>query len=141
MTNSLNNFKTFLIAINKPKGIICTHKDEHNRKRVFDLIPSKSLNLIKDKLHSVGRLDYNSQGLLLITNNSKIKHFLESPKNKITRVYKVKVQGQVNSELINKIKKGTTVKNIVYKVNSIKAINYFYFITILLVKNIFNISS
>ncbi len=122
MTNSLNNFKTFLIAINKPKGIICTHKDEHNRKRVFDLIPSKSLNLIKDKLHSVGRLDYNSQGLLLITNNSKIKHFLESPKNKITRVYKVKVQGQVNSELINKIKKGTTVKNIVYKVNSIKAI-------------------
>ena len=115
-----NSFKTMLIAINKPKGIICTHKDELNRKKVFDLIPKKSLNLIKGKLHSVGRLDYNSQGILLLTNNTKIKHYLESPKSKIIRIYKVKVQGKVSLDLINKIKKGTKIKKFNYKVVSIK---------------------
>ena len=65
--------KTTLIAINKPRGIICTHNDEYNRRKVFDLIPKKSLKIIDGKLHSIGRLDYNSQGLLLLTNNTKIK--------------------------------------------------------------------
>jgi len=122
LKNNLGNIKTFLIAINKPKGVICTHKDERNRKKVFDLIPSKTLSLAEGKLHSVGRLDYNSQGLLLITNNSKIKHYLESPKNKIKRVYKVKIQGKINSELITKIKNGTLINRIPYKVVSIKVI-------------------
>ena len=80
--------KTILVALNKPKGFICTHKDEFNRKRAIDLIPKKTFQTIKGKIHSVGRLDYNSQGLLLLTNNTKIKHYLESPSNKIIRIYK-----------------------------------------------------
>ena len=114
--------KTPLIAINKPRGVICTHKDEFNRRRVFDLIPKKTLNVIEGKLHSIGRLDYNSQGLLLLTNDTKIKHYLESPKNKISRIYKVRVQGEINKDILNKIKKGIKIKNIIYKVTSIKLI-------------------
>ncbi len=114
--------KTTLIAINKPRGVICTHKDEFNRRRVFDLIPKKTLNVIEGKLHSIGRLDYNSQGLLLLTNDTKIKHYLESPKNKISRIYKVRVQGEINKDILNKIKKGIKIKNIIYKVTSIKLI-------------------
>ena len=79
--------KTILIALNKPKGFICTHKDEFNRKKAIDLIPKKIFQTFKGKIHSVGRLDYNSQGLLLLTNNTKIKHYLESPSNKIIRIY------------------------------------------------------
>ena len=121
--NNLENIqKTTLIAINKPRGIICTHKDEFNRRRVFDLIPKKSLSLIDGKLHSIGRLDYNSQGLLLLTNNTKIKHYLESPKNKISRVYKVRVQGNITKDILTKIKKGIKIKNFVYKVTSVKLI-------------------
>jgi len=116
------NQKTTLIAINKPRGIICTHKDEFNRRKVFDLIPKKSLHLIDGKLHSIGRLDYNSQGLLLLTNNTKIKYYLESPKNKISRIYKVRVQGNINRDIINKIKKGVKINNFIYKVTSIKLI-------------------
>ena len=61
--------KIILIAINKPKGFICTHKDDLNRKKAIDLIPKKTFQTIKGKIHYVGRLDYNSQGLLLLTNN------------------------------------------------------------------------
>ena len=65
--------KIILIALNKPKGFICTHKDEYNRRKAIDLIPKRTLKTINGKIHSVGRLDYNSQGLLLLTNNTKIK--------------------------------------------------------------------
>ena len=114
--------KTTLIALNKPRGVICTHKDEFNRRKVFDLIPKKSLKIITGKLHSIGRLDYNSQGLLLLTNNTKIKQYLESPKNRISRIYKVRVQGKINNALLIKIKKGVNINNILYKVKSIKVI-------------------
>ena len=122
-TKPVDKKKTILIALNKPKGFICTHSDEFNRRRAFDLIPKNFSKRINGKLHSVGRLDYNSQGLLLITNNTKIKHFLESPSNKIIRVYKVKVQGIVNIKTINKIKKGILINKISYKVKNIKIIN------------------
>ena len=62
-----------LLAVNKPRGIICTHNDEKNRKRIYDLIPKTFIRNIKGNLHSIGRLDFNSQGLILLTNNTKIK--------------------------------------------------------------------
>ena len=115
--------KVTLIALHKPKGFICTHKDELNRKKAIDLIPKKTLKIIYGKIHSVGRLDYNSQGLLLFTNNTKIKNYLESPSSKIIRVYKVKVQGIIDFQIIKKIKKGLIINKIKYGVKSIKVIN------------------
>jgi 23S rRNA pseudouridine2605 synthase len=115
--------KTVLLALHKPKGFICTHKDEFNRKKAIDLIPKKTLKTINGTIHSVGRLDYNSQGLLLLTNNTKIKRFLESPNNRIIRTYKVKVQGIIDNNALAKIKKGLLINKIYYKVKNIKEID------------------
>ena len=112
--------KIILIALHKPKGFICTHKDEFNRKKAIDLIPRKTLKTIHGKIHSVGRLDYNSQGLLLLTNNTRIKNYLESPSNKIIRIYKVKIQAIINLTTVEKIKRGLITNKIKYGVKSIK---------------------
>ena len=109
-----------LLAVNKPRGIICTHNDEKNRKRIYDLIPKNFIRNIKGNLHSIGRLDFNSQGLILLTNNTKIKTYLEKPSSKIIRTYKVKVQGLLTDSIIKKTKKGMYINNIFYSVKKIE---------------------
>ena len=109
-----------LLAVNKPRGIICTHNDEKNRKRIYDLIPKTFIRNIKGNLHSIGRLDFNSQGLILLTNNTKIKAYLEKPSSKIIRTYKVKVQGLLTDSIIKKTKKGMYINNIFYSVKKIE---------------------
>ena len=111
-----------LLAVNKPRGIICTHNDEKNRKRIYDLIPKTFIRNIKGNLHSIGRLDFNSQGLILLTNNTKIKTYLEKPSSKIIRTYKVKVQGLLTDSIIKKTKKGMYINNIFYSVKKIEII-------------------
>ena len=69
--------KTILIALNKPKGFICTYKDEFNRKKLL-ILYQKTFQTIKGKIHSVGRLDYTSRFFCLP--HTKIKHYLESHK-------------------------------------------------------------
>jgi 23S rRNA pseudouridine2605 synthase len=111
-----------LLAVNKPRGIICTHNDEKNRKRIYDLIPKTFIRNLKGNLHSIGRLDFNSQGLILLTNNTKIKAYLEKPSSKIIRTYKVKVQGLLTDSIIKKTKKGMYINNIFYSVKKIEII-------------------
>ena len=89
--------KKFKILIfHKPKGCITSRKDELNRPTIFDYIPKKFHHF-----HYIGRLDYNSEGLLILTENVGFKRFMELPKSKITRKYLVNVQGAVDQ---NKIK-------------------------------------
>ena len=114
-----NEFKSTIIAFNKPRGVICTHKDEKKRVKVYDFIPRKLFKESGRKIHSIGRLDYNSQGLLLLTNDKKIKSHFENPKSKILRVYKVKVQGVLEKKHIIRILEGITVNNILYDVKSL----------------------
>ena len=111
-----------ILAINKPKGIICTHNDEKNRRKIYDLVPRYISKKIKGGLHSIGRLDFNSQGLILLTNNTKIKIYLEKPSSKIIRVYKVKVQGLVTDSLLKKARKGIYIENKLYSVLRITVI-------------------
>ena len=123
-----------LLAVNKPRGIICTHNDEKNRKRIYDLIPKTFIRNIKGNLHSIGRLDFNSQGLILLTNNTKIKAYLEKPSSKIIRTYKVKVQGLLTDSIIKKTKKGMYINNIFYSVKKIEIFKKTKSYTWLLVK-------
>ena len=111
-----NNKDLAILAINKPKGIICTHNDEKNRRKIYDLVPRNISKKIRGGLHSIGRLDFNSQGLILLTNNTKIKTFLEKPSSKIIRVYKVKVQGLVTDSILKKARKGIYIENKLYSV-------------------------
>ncbi len=90
--------KIELYALNKPRGYITSKKDELNRKTVYNLLPDNKKNLI-----NIGRLDFNTEGLLLFTNNGEFKRYFELPKNKITRTYDVKVYGNISNTDIKKL--------------------------------------
>ena len=107
-----------IYIFHKPKGCLVTHNDPSNRKTIFDFINKKYSNLI-----TVGRLDYNSEGLLILTNVGQLKREFELPKNNYQREYKVKIQGKITDFIISKISKGITVKGQKYKSIEIKKIN------------------
>ena len=84
--------KVNLILFHKPKGCITSRSDEKNRTIVYDYLPKKFSHY-----HYIGRLDYNSEGLLLLTDSTAYKRKLESPKSNIKRVYIVNVIGSFNN--------------------------------------------
>jgi len=94
----------------KPIGVITTSKDPKKRKTIYDILPNTLPRVI-----SVGRLDINSEGLLLLTNNGDLARYLELPKNNLKRVYRVKVQGKVDKTKLLKLKKGVIINKIKYK--------------------------
>lgn len=93
----------------KPAGLVTSHKDEKNRATVFDNLPDNLPRVI-----SVGRLDLNSEGLLLLTNNGELSRKLELPSNGWARRYKVRVFGFVNENSLQKLQKGVVVDGIEY---------------------------
>ncbi len=109
--------KIELYALNKPRGYITSKKDELDRKTVYDLLPLDKKNLL-----TIGRLDFNTEGLLLFTNNGEHKRYFELPKNKITRTYEVKVYGNINISDIEKIEAGITINGIKHQVKQITLI-------------------
>ena len=97
----------------KPVGMICTHKDPHNRPTIFEHI--KKSGIIKEEfVMSVGRLDYNSEGLMILTNDGELARILELPLNKIQRSYRVRVYGRFSEERLVKIREGAVIKGVRY---------------------------
>jgi 23S rRNA pseudouridine2605 synthase len=94
----------------KPRGVLVTHHDPENRKTIFDDLPKKF-----EKMISIGRLDYDSEGLLLLTNNGDIKRTMELPNNNWKRTYRVRVHGRVENDIILKFKKGLKIDRMRYK--------------------------
>ena len=92
----------------KPVGLITSHKDS-SRPTVFDNLPDDMPRVI-----SVGRLDLNSEGLLLLTNNGELSRLLELPKNGWSRRYKVKVHGQVTQQKLDSVANGVTIDDVNY---------------------------
>jgi len=99
--------------LNKPRGYVCTERDPEGRKTVYELLP-ESLPMTFGHIMSVGRLDYNSEGLLLLTNDNTLKGILESPETRMPRVYRVKVHGRVTSDKINKMRSPLTIQSVNY---------------------------
>lgn len=87
------------ILLNKPKGYLSSAADPEGRKLVTDLVKGKG------KLHPVGRLDYNTEGLIILTNDGEFTNFVASSR-KIPKVYEVKVKGLPNRNAINKLRRG-----------------------------------
>jgi len=77
--------KEVFVLLNKPKGYVSTSNDERGRKTVFDLVK------FKERLFTVGRLDTNSEGLLLLTNNGELAHRLMHPRFKVAKTYRAKL--------------------------------------------------
>ncbi len=94
----------------KPVKYICSTKDNFDRKKIFDLLPN-NLN----KLISVGRLDYMSEGLILLTNNGDYSRYLEHPSSNIERTYRVCISSKIRNSDLQKINRGITIKGISYK--------------------------
>jgi pseudouridine synthase len=88
------------LVLNKPVGYITSATDPRQRKTVLDLIKEK------ERLFPVGRLDYNSSGLLLITNDGDLTYRLTHPKHHISKTYQVKVEGSPKEEQLNRLRKG-----------------------------------
>lgn len=92
--------KHIYLLMNKPKGVVTTTSDEKNRKTVIDLIK------INERIYPVGRLDYNTTGVLLLTNDGDFSNLLTHPKNNIRRLYEVKLDNPLISEDKEKLLKG-----------------------------------
>ncbi|WP_083238773.1 pseudouridine synthase [Caloranaerobacter ferrireducens] len=96
------------IALNKPEGYITTVKDQFNRPTVLDLVKS-----IKERIYPIGRLDYDTSGLLLLTNDGDLTYKLTHPKHEIEKVYIAKIKGVPTEKELNKFRKGLKIDNYV----------------------------
>ena len=94
---SAPEMRTFLL--HKPRGVVTTRSDEKGRKTVFALLREGDAHL-----SAVGRLDLATSGVLLITNDTKLSHWLTEPKNEVPRVYVVSVRGEVSEEKLTQLR-------------------------------------
>ena len=101
--------RTRLWRFHKPRGVLTTHRDPEGRPTVFDGLP-KALG----RLISVGRLDYNSEGLLLLTNDGGLARRLELPSGGWVRRYRVRAFGKVDAERLEALAAGITIDGVNY---------------------------
>lgn len=101
--------KTRLFLYHKPAGLVTTARDEKGRQTVFDALPDGLPRVV-----SVGRLDLNTEGLLLLTNDGELSRLLELPSTGWKRRYRVRVHGHIAPERLEKLKDGLTVDGIKY---------------------------
>ena len=92
--------------LNKPRQVVTTLSDPRGRRKIIDLLPE-----VKERIYPVGRLDYNSEGLLLLTNDGQLTNRLTHPRYGITKTYLVLVEGQVNKNTIGKWAKGILLED------------------------------
>ena len=100
----LDNNKDYeYYVLNKPREVVTTTKDEHGRKTVIDLIDTTT------RIYPVGRLDYDTTGILLLTNDGELANKLMHPKNNIDKTYIAKVEGIVTGYAIKKLREGVVI--------------------------------
>lgn len=98
--------KLIYILLNKPKAVLTTLTDPQDRKTVASLVTD-----ISERIYPVGRLDYNTEGLLLLTNDGALTHSLIHPSKKINKTYLAKVSGQPLQEKIDKLRVGIELED------------------------------
>jgi 23S rRNA pseudouridine2605 synthase len=103
--------KTLLyIALHKPAGYITTLDDPEKRPTVVDLLPD-----VPERVYPVGRLDYDSSGLLLLTNDGDFAQKMQHPRFQTPKVYRVKIQGRLSKEELTQISKGVKLPDGIFK--------------------------
>lgn len=86
--------------LNKPKGVICTNSDPQGRRKAVDLVPSDK------RVFCVGRLDVDTTGLIILTNDSELANKLAHPRYGLAKTYVAGIKGQITGEQVEKLKKG-----------------------------------
>lgn len=100
--------------LNKPRGVVTTTADDKNRKTVVDLIPTTA------RIYPVGRLDYDTTGVLLLTNDGDFANILMHPTSCIDKVYMAKLEGIIKGEQINQLKDGVLLDGELVKASRVK---------------------
>lgn len=113
--NVVKKFDYYIM--NKPKGYVCTVKDDKGRKTVIDLLPPSA-----KRLFPVGRLDYDTEGLLILTNDGELTFKLTHPKNEVPKTYLVKTEKPVSEEDLFKLRNGVYVDGVKTKKCNVKLI-------------------
>jgi len=103
--------------VNKPKGVICTNDDQQGRPCVTDMFPKNS-----GRLFTVGRLDENSVGLILVTNDGELAHRLAHPKYQVPKTYRVQVAGTPTPETILQLRRGIHFSDGKFKIEGIRSV-------------------
>lgn len=93
-----------IVLFNKPFDVLSQFTDDSKRQTLANFIPIK-------EIYAAGRLDRDSEGLLILTNDGKLQHKIASPKNKMSKEYWVQVEGDVTDEAIDKLIKGVDLKD------------------------------
>ncbi|MCC6255271.1 MAG: pseudouridine synthase, partial [Ignavibacteriaceae bacterium] len=105
-----------LILFNKPFNVLCQFTDKDDRKNLSDFIDVKNI-------YAAGRLDYDSEGLVVLTDDGKLQNHISDPKSKLEKTYWVQVEGVPTEESLIKIRKGILLKDGITKPAKVKIIN------------------
>lgn len=91
--------------LNKPKGYVCTVSDDKGRKTVMDLLPAGA-----GRVFPVGRLDYDTEGMLLLTNDGDLAYRLTAPQSEIPKTYLVRIEGMITDQQLNRLRAGVEIE-------------------------------
>ena len=105
-----NEVKFEYYIMNKPKGVICTVSDDRGRKTVMDLLPDDI-----GRVFPVGRLDYATEGLLILTNDGDLAFRLTHPRNEIPKTYMARIEGTLTEKDLNPIRSGVELDGVLTK--------------------------
>ena len=109
-TQVKNNRKLVYVLVNKPLGMITSAKDEKDRATVMELVQD-----IDERLFPVGRLDYNTTGALIMTNDGKLTYRITHPKHELEKTYRVLVKGVVSEEKVRRLRSGVDIGGYITK--------------------------
>jgi len=98
--------KPIVLAFNKPPDILCTRNDPEGRRTIFDYVAD-----VPERLIYVGRLDINSEGLLLFTNDGDLVHRLTHPSARVPRTYRVRVHGRISDTTLDGLRQGVELED------------------------------
>ncbi|MBO5910363.1 MAG: rRNA pseudouridine synthase [Clostridia bacterium] len=99
-----SNTRRVYYKLHKPKGYVTTASDEKGRKTVIEL-----MRKVQERVYPIGRLDYDTEGLLILTNDGDITNILTHPKNAVKKTYIATIEGEITNDDVKKISKGVDI--------------------------------
>lgn len=109
--------KKVYVLLNKPLGYVTTSSDEKDRATVLDLVAD-----VPERIFPVGRLDYNTSGLLILTNDGELAYRLTHPKHHVYKTYRAQVQGVLSNERIARLRRGVDIGGFITSPAQVKVI-------------------
>lgn len=110
-----NTHKYYLL--NKPKGYVCTVRDDRGRKTVMELLPPEA-----GRVFPVGRLDYDTEGMLLLTDDGDLAFRLTHPKNEVPKTYLVKIEKGITDAELNRLRAGVEIDGVLTGKSKVKIV-------------------